>query len=159
MKLGFNAGYFTTGFAFPRPVYPMIETRRNTGLMTEMSRQSVKITHGNGVVFDQHYVDWNTNRITLDKTLGEWRNGAWFVQLIPQSEPGRDDLFRICWHTNLPDQAILGNRPVEAAVLVPEGPAVRRLSCAIHRKQDARDMGGYIVDDVNGVVTTYRGQW
>ena len=116
------------------------------------------VTKANGIDFALNYVGWNTLQVRLDRTLGEWRNGSWFVQLIPQSEPGRDDLFRICWHTNLPDWGLKGVGS-EPAVLVPAGPPVLRLSCAVHRKQDGLDVGGFIADDVSGQVTTYKGEW
>jgi hypothetical protein len=121
----------------------------------------VNVRAANGVTFAATYVPLS-GQIELDKVVGDWRNGQWFVQLLPQAVEDRPDLVRVCWHVNLPDSeqtapAFEGDSAVQ--ILIPAGPTIRRLQCSVHRRDDGRDVGGKVIDDVSGAVATYSAEW
>lgn len=138
-----------------------VQLRRSL-LTLELNGASVKVREANGVAFPATDVPL-AGEFQLDKVAGEWRSGDWFVQLLPQGVDGRPDLLRLCWHVHLPDleqsQPAFGedNRIVQR--VIPAGPAVRRLQCSLHRRSDGKDVGGKVIDDVAGRITTYAAQW
>lgn len=94
----------------------------------------------------------------LDATAATWTNGPWFASLVVQSVPGNEALMRVCWNSHLPPPPPLTGPPDVPPVVrtVP----LKRLMCGVYgRSAASRDVGGYVVDDFDGVVTTYRGAW
>jgi len=81
--------------------------------------------------------------LPLDQVAKQWGEGARYIQLLPQSIPGRPDDFRLCW--------LYRSDSAE--------PAVFRLQCSEHRRIDGVNVGAYVVDDVGGTKLTYAGTW
>ena len=135
---------------------------RRSLVATEMIGPSINVLVANRVTFQAYYAPL-TGLIQLDEVAAVWRMGQWFVQLIPQSVPGDSAIFRTCWHVYLPDidqsQPASGDGGTIEPVVIPAGEPIRRLQCSEHRRSDGVDIGGYMVDDIAGAVTTYRTTW
>ena len=94
----------------------------------------------------------------LDKTVATWRHGEWFINLIVQSDQ-LGDVMRVCWDAFLPPPPPVRSDDPNFIPFVRTFP-LKRLMCALYEKAKVGpDVGGYVVDDYDGDVLTFRGTW
>jgi hypothetical protein len=105
----------------------------------------------NGLTMVGPQVDLRRVNPLLDESAGRWANGDSFVDLVVQSTSSEDQM-RVCWNVQLP--------PPETAPVQTSPVPLRRLMCGVYSKTvPGLDVGGYVVDDFNGTIRTFRGAW
>jgi hypothetical protein len=112
----------------------------------------------NGLTLEGAPLDLRNVNPAIDAAAGTWTSGEWFATLLLQSVANRPDLMRVCWDTQLPPPEPVTGPPGFSPV-VREAP-FKRLMCGVYsNSQPGPDVGGYVVDDFNGTVTTFSGTW
>lgn len=114
--------------------------------------------NANGLRLEGAQLDLRNVNPALNAAAGTWTSGNSFASLVIQEVPGRADLMRVCWNAHLPPPPPVtgppGYTPLERSALF------KRLMCGVY-KRDAggTDVGGYLIDDMNGDVRTFVGSW
>jgi hypothetical protein len=137
------SGIGLTGFVAVTPVI-------NGGVITSVT--------ANDLTLEGASLDLRNVNPAINASAGTWTNGQWFATLLVQSVSGQPDLMRVCWNTHLPPPPPVTGPP-GFDPLVREAP-FKRLMCGVYNnKQAGPDVGGYVIDDFAGKVTTYSASW
>ncbi|MEO7937145.1 MAG: hypothetical protein ABIR55_00825 [Burkholderiaceae bacterium] len=112
----------------------------------------------NGLTLEGAQLDLRNINLALDAAAGTWRSGTSFASLIIQEVSGRADLMRVCWNAHLPAPDPVTGPP--GFVPLERSAMFKRLMCGVYRRDaGATDVGGYLIDDLNGNVRTFVGNW
>jgi hypothetical protein len=131
---------------------------RYSRLWLETTPTSVNVTEVMGPVVMPALAAPIAAALELGKPVGEWRNGEWFVRLVPRTVAGQPDLFAVCWEYRMPDldrRAHVITDGGSEERLLPAGPPLQRVQCLRHRRSDAVDVGATVEE----AGMTYTGSW
>ena len=112
----------------------------------------------NGLKLTGPQLDLRKVNPVLDQSAATWRHGEWSVSLVVQHDR-RSDLMRVCWDAYLPPPPPVASDDPNFEPFVRSFP-LERLACGMYSiSAPGPDAGGYVVDNYDGAVLTFRGEW
>lgn len=130
-------------------------------VVPEIVNGVVQSVTANGLRYTGSAVTLSSGEQPLDSELGTWTLNGYSVKLLVMSVPGQTVQMRVCWNVNLPPPAAVTGPTgyVPPAHLVRTDPLLR-LMCGVYGQGNpAQDIGGFVIDDRNGTVSTYQASW
>ncbi len=115
----------------------------------------------NGESYAGSRVNIASGRLPLNTTVGTWSRDGYTVKLVLTTMAERPDVMRVCWDVYLPPpQPIIGPPGYVAPPHLVRTEPFKRLMCGLYgRYVWSGNIGGYVIDERDGVHYTMTGYW